>query len=48
MFDRRKLRDEAARQSGHALLVLPGRVLAAGGEQALQFGLGLLGCGELF
>jgi hypothetical protein len=39
--------NQAARQPGHALLVLPGGVLAAGGEQALQLGLGLLRGGEL-
>ena len=47
LLDGHKLRNQAARQPGHALLVLPGLVLAAGGEQALQLGLGLLRGGEL-
>ena len=42
LLDGGKLRNQAARQPGHALLVLPGLVLAAGHQQALQLGLGLL------
>ena len=47
LLDGGKLRNQAARQPGHALLVLPGLVLAAGHQQALQLGLGLLRGGEL-
>ncbi|MNV19430.1 hypothetical protein D3C71_1102910 [compost metagenome] len=47
LLDGGKLRDQAARQPGHALLMLPGVVLAAGGEQPLQLGLGFLRGGEL-
>jgi len=47
LLDGGKLRNQAARQPGHALLVLPGFVLAAGYQQALQLGLGLLRGREL-
>ena len=48
VLDGGKRCNQATRQPGHALLVQPRIVLAAGGEQALQFGLGLLRGGILF
>ena len=48
VLDSGKLRNEAARQASHALLVLPRRMLVPRGKQSLQLGFGLLRSHVLF